>query len=63
MTGAYKAIANYNPLSYLVEGLRVLTLHGLTSQAIAQSLLIPIAIGIGSIALSLRQLSKRLAQQ
>ncbi len=63
MTGAYKTIADYNPLSYLVEGLRVLTLNGLTSQAIAQVLMIPIAIGIGSIALSLRQLSKRLAQQ
>jgi ABC-type polysaccharide/polyol phosphate export permease len=63
MTGAFKAIADYNPLSYLVEGLRVLTLNGLTSQAIAQVLIIPIAIGVGSVALSLRQLSKRLAQQ
>ncbi len=62
MSGAYKTIADYNPLSYLVEGLRVLTLQGLTTQSMAQALLIPVAIGVGSFALSLRQLSNRLAQ-
>lgn len=63
MQGIYQHIANVNPLSYLVEGVRSLTLDELTARALAQSLLIPVAIGVVSISLSLRQLSKRLAQQ
>jgi len=63
MQGVYQKIANVNPLSYLVEGVRSLTLDELSARALAQALLIPVAIGIVSISLSLRQLSKRLAQR
>lgn len=63
MQGIYQRIANVNPLSYLVEGVRSLTLDPLSARALAQALLIPVAIGIVSISLSLRQLRKRLAQQ
>lgn len=61
MQGAYRAIANANPISYLVEGLRNLVIDGLEPKYVAQALLIPVAIGIVSIAIALRALAGRLA--
>ncbi len=61
MTGIYRTIADSNPISYLVEGLRGLTIEGLTLANVAKSLLIPIGIGIVSIAIALRTLAGRLA--
>ncbi len=60
MTGVYGAIADVNPLSYLVEGMRGLVISDLTARRVAEALLIPIAIGVVSIALSMRTLSRRL---
>lgn len=61
MRGAYQAIADVNPISYLVEGIRGLVIEGLTGTNVAQALLIPVAIGVVSIALALRALNGRLA--
>lgn len=61
MQGAYRAVANANPISYLVEGLRNLVVDGLEPTYVAQALLIPIGIGVVSIAIALRALSGRLA--
>lgn len=61
MQGAYKTIANINPISHLVEGVRGLVIDGLTARHVAAALLIPIAIGVVSIALALRTLRSRLA--
>ena len=61
MTGAYRHIANLNPISYLIEGLRELCINGFTAASCAKSLLVPIGIMIVSFALALRALSKRVA--
>lgn len=61
MQGAYKVIANINPVSHLVEGVRGLVTDGLTARHVAAALLVPIAIGAFSIALAMRTLYSRLA--
>jgi ABC-2 type transport system permease protein len=61
MTGVYGAIADVNPISYLVEGIRGLVIEGLEPTRVAQALLIPVGIGVASIALALAALRRRLA--
>ena len=61
MQGAYKKIADLNPVSHLVEGVRGLVTDGLTAQHVAAALLVPTAIGVLSIALAVRTLYSRLA--
>jgi ABC-2 type transport system permease protein len=61
MQGGYRAIANVNPVSHLVEGVRGLVIDGLTVRHVAAALLVPTGIGVLSIALALRTLRSRLA--
>ena len=61
MNGAYKRIADVNPISHLVEGLRDLTIDGLSWSAVGRTLLISGALAIFSIAIALRSLRKRIA--
>lgn len=63
MNGVYGAIADVNPLSYLVEGMRGLIIDGMSGAYLAEAILIPIAVGIVSIGLALRMLERRLAAQ
>jgi ABC-2 type transport system permease protein len=63
MHGAYKGIADLNPVSYLVEGIRGLVIDGFTAKHIAGAILVPIGIGVVSIALALRTLYSRLASR
>ncbi len=63
MQGAYKAIANINPVSHLVEGIRGLVTDGFTARHVAAALLVPTAIGVVSIALAMRTLYSRLASR
>ncbi|RLE23728.1 MAG: hypothetical protein DRJ50_05735 [Actinobacteria bacterium] len=62
MTGIYGTLADYNPISYLVEGMRDLVIDGLTWSALMRALLIPALMAIATIALALRSLRKRLAR-
>lgn len=61
MRGAYKTIANINPVSHLVEGVRGLVIDGFTASHVLAALLIPAAIGVVSIGLALHTLRSRLA--
>jgi ABC-2 type transport system permease protein len=61
MSGAYKRIADINPISYLVEGLRALVLEGLTFSAVVRALLVPTAICIAAILFALKELNRKLA--
>lgn len=61
MSGAYATIADANPISYLAEGLRALTIEPLGAAALLQAIFIPIAIAVVSIALALRALTARIA--
>jgi ABC-2 type transport system permease protein len=63
MQGAYKVIADINPVSHLVEGLRGLVIDGFTARRVAAALLVPMAIGAFSIALAMRTLYSRLASR
>ncbi len=61
MQGYHKAIANLNPLSYIAEGFRSLTIDSLNTHAVAQTILIPLALTILSVSLALRTLRRRVA--
>jgi ABC-2 type transport system permease protein len=61
MRGTYKTIADINPVSHLVEGVRGLVIDGFTADHVAAALLIPMAIGVLSIGLALLTLRSRLA--
>ncbi len=63
MQGAYRTIANWNPVSYLVEGIRGLTIEGLTLANVAKALLVPTGIAACSFPLALRSLRHRLASR
>ncbi|MEY3594826.1 MAG: hypothetical protein RL576_240 [Actinomycetota bacterium] len=63
MSGAYKHIADFNPISHLIEGMRDICIDGLSSGAIARAILVPIAIMIVSFTLALRALAQRIAAQ
>lgn len=60
MEGVYRSIANVNPASHLVEGFRDLVIDGLTWDAVARTIGIPIAIAIIALALASRELLRRL---
>lgn len=61
MQGFHRAIANVNPVSFLSEGFRTLTIESLDAVAVAEVLLIPFVMAVASLALSLRTLRSRLA--
>ena len=61
MSGAYKRIADINPISYLVEGLRALVLEGFTFSAVVRSLLVPTVICVAAILFALKELNRKLA--
>ena len=61
MQGFHQTIANLNPISFLAEGFRSLTIESLSATALAQVLLIPAAMAVATLALSLRMLRNRLA--
>ena len=61
MSGVYATLADYNPISYLVEGMRDLVIGGLTWWALARAILVPLLLALGAVALALRSLNKRLA--
>lgn len=61
MEGFHRAIADVNPISFLAEGFRSLTIESLDATALAQVLLIPLGLAIATLALSLRTLRARLA--
>ncbi|MBK5332785.1 MAG: ABC transporter permease, partial [Ilumatobacteraceae bacterium] len=61
MQGAYRVIADINPVSHLVEGIRGLVIDGFTVRHVAAALLVPLGIGVFSIALAMRTLYSRLA--
>ncbi|NDC44809.1 MAG: ABC transporter permease, partial [Actinobacteria bacterium] len=61
MSGTYRKIADINPISHLVEGLREMVLHQVTMGSIAKAILIPIAVCIAATMLALGALRARLA--
>ena len=60
MSGVYKTIAGFNPISHLVEGLRALSLEGFSISATARAILVPMAIAVVALFVASRQLNARL---
>lgn len=63
MSGVYATIADWNPVSHLVEGMRDLVIDEFTWSAVARAVLIPAAITVVTMALALRALHRRLGSR
>jgi ABC-2 type transport system permease protein len=61
MSGAYRTIADVNPISHLVEGLRALTIDGFSAGAVARAIGIPVLGGVAALVLALAELRRRVA--
>jgi ABC-2 type transport system permease protein len=61
MKGWYRTVADWNPLSHIVEGMQGFMNHDLSAAQFAKSWLLPLVIAIISIAFALRALNNRLA--
>jgi ABC-2 type transport system permease protein len=60
MSGFYARLADVNPISHLVEGMRDLTIEGFSMSAAIRAVVIPAALAVVAIALALRALKARL---
>ncbi|MBW3607933.1 MAG: ABC transporter permease [Actinobacteria bacterium] len=58
----FRTIATYNPVSYMVEGIRSLVISGWDGQALAQAFAIALIAIVGFLALSARALRTRLVR-
>ncbi len=58
----FATIATYNPVSYMVEGIRSLVISGWDGQALAQAFAIALIAVVGFLALSARALRTRLVR-
>jgi ABC-2 type transport system permease protein len=61
MRGFHRSVADLNPVSFLAEGFRSLTIEPLSATALAETLLIPLALALLTLGLSLWTLRNRLA--
>lgn len=61
MTGWYRTVADWNPLSHIVEGMQGFMNHPLAADMFWRAWLIPLGLAIASITFGLRALSQRLA--
>jgi ABC-2 type transport system permease protein len=60
MNGFYRTMADLNPISHLVEGMRDLTIEGFSASAALRAVLIPAAMAVLTVMLALRTLNSRL---
>lgn len=61
MTGWYRTVADWNPMSHVVEGMQGFMNHDLAADQFVKAWLIPLGVSIVGIAFALRSLDKRLA--
>lgn len=60
MSGVYGTLADINPISHLVEGLRDLTIEGFTLSAALRAVVIPALLAVLTVTISLRTLNRKL---
>ena len=60
MSGIYATFADFNPVSYLVEGMQDLVIEGVSVSALARAILVPALLAVVTVSVSLRALSRRL---
>jgi ABC-type polysaccharide/polyol phosphate export permease len=61
MSGWYRTVADWNPMSHIVEGMQGFMNQDLSITQFYKAWLIPLAIAVISILFALRTLKKRLA--
>ena len=61
MKGWYRTVADWNPMSHIVEGMQGFMNHELSAAQFAKSWLIPFVFAVAGIAFALRALNNRLA--
>ncbi|MEN9801784.1 MAG: hypothetical protein RLZ37_909 [Actinomycetota bacterium] len=61
MSGWYRTVADWNPMSHIVEGMQSFVNKDLQASQFLRAWLIPLGIAVIAIAFALRTLSKRLA--
>lgn len=61
MSGWYRTVADWNPMSHIVEGMQSFMNQDLQASQFLRAWLIPLGIAVISISFALRTLSKRLA--
>jgi ABC-2 type transport system permease protein len=61
-TAWFREIATYNPVSYMIEGLRSLVIQGWNAEALALAFGIALALAVGSLALARPAMKSRLAR-
>ena len=61
MRGVHRTIADVNPVSFLAEGFRSLTIDPLDATAVVEALLVPLGLAVLTLSLALRTLRSRLA--
>jgi ABC-2 type transport system permease protein len=61
MTGFYRTIADVNPVSFIAEGFRSLTIEPLTTTAVIEVVIVPFGMAVLTLGLSLRALRGRIA--
>jgi ABC-2 type transport system permease protein len=62
MTGLYATFADFNPVSYLVEGMRDLVIEGVSLSALIRAILVPTVMAVATVSLSLVALKHRLGK-
>ncbi len=60
MSGIYATLADWNPISHLVEGMRDLVIDGFTASAVVRALVIPAVGAVLTVTLAVRTLYRRL---
>lgn len=61
MRGWFQSVATYNPITWMIEGMRHLVLVGWDTGEAATAIAVPAAIAVAGTAVALRSLRKRLA--
>ncbi|MEM8619933.1 MAG: ABC transporter permease [Actinomycetota bacterium] len=62
MSGIYKDLAGYNPVSYIIEGMRDLVIEGVSAWAVVRAVVIPAALAVLTVLLAMRSLNNRIAR-
>ena len=62
MQGVYGDLAGYNPVSYIIEGMRDIVIDGVSAWAVVRAVLIPAALCVFTVLLAMRSMNKRLAR-
>ncbi len=62
MSGIYADLAGYNPVSYIIEGMRDLVIEGVSAWAFVRAVVFPAALAVVTVFFAMRSLRKRIVR-